>query len=376
MFSPRFPPQLRVSAVSIIALCYASALTGCGYIGEPLPPLANIPMRVEDLAAIQRGSRIIVHFKVPQRTTEDIAIKAPLKLDLRIGAAGQFQENEWAGRALQVPAGPVAQGMANYEIPTAAWTNQEVILGVRATGANGKSSGWSNFVSLPVVPPPDKPEDVTPTPTATGVRLTWRAHGANFRVFRKTEGVDYAAVANVQQPEWLDANSEFGKRYAYLVQTIVTLANGKEAESELSDEKVVTPEDKFPPAVPTGLRATAAPNSIELNWERNAESDLAGYRIYRAAGDGAFEKLADVGLAPSYSDRTAARGAKYRYAIAAFDQAGNESARTPAVEVQTLAHLGNQKARELSDAADHEVGLIRQVGREARIEHGLVRAFF
>src|SRR5947207_2122766 len=102
------------------------------------------------------------------------------------------------------------------------------------------------------LPPPDKPAEVVPTPTANGVRLTWRARGANFRVFRKTEGADYTLLANVQEPEWLDANSEFGTRYAYLVQTIVKLPNGKEAESELSDEKVVTHIDKFPRTVPSG----------------------------------------------------------------------------------------------------------------------------
>src|SRR6266581_1608353 len=123
-----FRPRLALAAFTLL-------LIGCGYVGDPLPPLANIPTRVDDLAAIQRGSRIIVHFKVPQRTTEDVAIKAPLKMDLRIGAAGQFEENEWANRATQVPAGPVTEGVATYEIPTAEWTNREVILGVRVTAA-------------------------------------------------------------------------------------------------------------------------------------------------------------------------------------------------------------------------------------------------
>ena len=38
------------------ALIAAAALltTGCGYTGDPLPPLANIPARVLDLAAVQR----------------------------------------------------------------------------------------------------------------------------------------------------------------------------------------------------------------------------------------------------------------------------------------------------------------------------------
>ena len=71
------------------ALIAAAALltTGCGYTGDPLPPLANIPARVLDLAAIQRGGRIMVQFTVPPRTTEGVAIKTPLKLDLRIGTA-------------------------------------------------------------------------------------------------------------------------------------------------------------------------------------------------------------------------------------------------------------------------------------------------
>ena len=66
------------------------------------------------------------------------------------------------------------------------------------------------------------------------------------------------------------------------------LENNREVESDLSDEASITPIDTFPPAVPSDLRLSAAPNSIELAWDRNSESDLAGYRIYRALGDGAL----------------------------------------------------------------------------------------
>src|ERR1700682_1942197 len=97
----------------------ALAAVGCGYMGEPLPPLANIPGRVTDLTATQRGSRLIVQFTVPQLTTEGIAIKEPLQLDLRVGFGGEpFQEENWAAGARKVPAGPVENGRARYEIPT------------------------------------------------------------------------------------------------------------------------------------------------------------------------------------------------------------------------------------------------------------------
>ena len=59
---------------------------------------------------------------------------------------------------------------------------------------------------------------------------------------------------------------------------------------------------------------------------------MAGYRVYRAGPGGEFEKIADVGQAPAYSDRTAESGKMYRYAVSAVDQAGNEGVRSVIVE--------------------------------------------
>jgi fibronectin type 3 domain-containing protein len=81
------------------------------------------------------------------------------------------------------------------------------------------------------------------------------------------------------------------------------------------------------------LRVNSAPASIELAWERNTEADLAGYRIYRATGNGPMEQLAEVSLLPTYSDRAVEHGKIYRYAITSVDRAGNESERTGLVEV-------------------------------------------
>jgi hypothetical protein len=222
---------------------------------------------------------------------------------------------------------------ARYEIQATDWTGKEVIFGVRAGAGNGKQSAWSNFAVVPVVTPPEKPGGLATATTPDGVRLTWQARGADFRVFRKSDAGGYAPVANVQTAEWTDTATEFGKRYTYVVQSVVKLANRTEAESELSDETSIVPRDLFPPAAPKGVQASSAPNSIELNWERNGEGDLNGYRVYRAEGTGALEKIADVSVAPSYSDRSVEHGKTYRYAITAVDQAGNESPRSAPVEV-------------------------------------------
>ena len=311
-------------------------LTSCGYIGDPLPPLANVPPRVEDLAALQRGSVIISHLTIPQLTTEGKPIPRPLTFDLRVGAyAGEhFDENEWASHARHIVTPEITGPIATYEIPAQEWIGKEVIVGVRITAANGKTSGWSNFVILPVVPAPAMPEALSSTLTAQGVRLAWRAAGKSFRVLRKSEGGEFAVVATPETPEWTDTTAEYGKRYSYLVQTLVHLENNKEAESDLSAEVSVTPVDKFAPATPAGVHADSAPASIELSWDRNVEPDLAGYRVYRATGGGSFEKVADLAAIPTWSDHAVESGKTYRYALTAFDRAGNESPRSAPVEVK------------------------------------------
>jgi hypothetical protein len=304
--------------------------SGCGYVGDPMPPLANVPSRVTDLAAVQRGSRIIVQFTVPERTTEGVAMKTPPRLDLRIGTATPpFDAGVWAAQARQLTEGPLP-----YAISSAEWTGKEVGIAVDVIGPNGKHSGWSNFANLPVVAPPPQPEAVQATATPEGVHLTWNGPPGDFRVFRRAgEETGFSPIANVSESGWTDSSVEFGKPYTYLVQRVVKTGERQEAESEPSAEIAVTPLDKFAPASPSGLSAFPAPDSIELTWQRNGETDLAGYRIYRAGGEGAFEKIADVTQIPAYSDRAVEHGKQYRYGVTAIDQAGNESVRSPLIEV-------------------------------------------
>ena len=307
--------------------------TGCGYVGAPLTPLANVPAPVTGLDAVQRGSAIIVHFTVPTKTTENVDIVKPLKIDLRIGTANQpFREEEWASRATPEADVRVNQGLATCQIPTAQWTGKDAVIGARVVGANGKPSGWSTFQTLPVVAAPEVPGNLRLEDTANGVRVSWTARGGHFRVLRRTGSEEaWAVAATVDAREWTDTGIEYGKTYSYLIQTLVDVGDRKTAESDLSQPQEITPKDVFPPAVPTGLRADAAPTSIELSWDRNTETDLASYSVFRAVGDGPFEKIAEGSQIPSYSDRAVEHGKTYRYAVSAFDKAGNESARSAAV---------------------------------------------
>jgi hypothetical protein len=328
---PRLPSSLSLLLLILVLL----GILGCGYIGEPLPPLLNIPARVADLAAVQRGSNLLVNLTLPTMTTEGVLLKQDVRLDLRAGPkpAGAFQADAWAASARSAGQGVIENGRASYRIPASEWIGKDVAVAVKVVGANGRDAGWSNPVTLTVVPPPEQPAGLTAEAVPGGVHLTWRGAGNDFAIFR--EGPDektFTLLAHSDKPEATDATVQFGKPYLYVVQSFAKAGQGK-AESELSNEVQIVPADTFPPAVPAGLTAVPSTASIELVWERNTEPDLAGYRVYRALGGGPFERLADSQELPSYSDRKIESGKVYRYAVSAVKRNGVESKMSAPVEV-------------------------------------------
>jgi hypothetical protein len=320
------PPYAAAAAVLI--------LSGCGYIGEPMYPLLNIPAPVTGLTAIERGAVIVYEFTLPVRTTEGKLVKIA-RTEIRIGEApvGSFNRESWLAKAIELQAKPDEHGRVKSEFPVAPWVGKELILGVRVYAVNGKDGEWS-LVPISAVTPLAKPAAVSVTTIAEGVRVSWQGAAAQYRVFRRAgQETAFAPVATVEADQWLDTSTEFGKPYQYVVQATQKTGN-RDAESERSEPtKELTPADIFPPAVPAGLNAITATENIELVWDRNTEPDLAGYRLYRAAGDGGLEKLADIQDTPSYSDRKVESGKRYRYAISAVDRLGNESKQSEAVEV-------------------------------------------
>jgi fibronectin type 3 domain-containing protein len=165
-------------------------------------------------------------------------------------------------------------------------------------------------------------------PVATGPRR----HG--FFVYRRLGSAAYEAPL-VEEPlderRLSDTVVPRGETACYVVRAVAS--TDPLIESAPSNEACVEVRDVSAPATPTGLAALPREGGIEILWGPSAEPDLAGYRVYRTSPGGPPQKIAD--LEPnraSWLDTTAARGVDYRYAVTAFDQAGNESPPTEPVE--------------------------------------------
>jgi len=286
-----------------------------------MPPTLDIPVTITDFQAWESGNNIEFAFTLPAKTTENLDLKSVRSVELRIG--------EDVPQSKTLPLQVSKPGPATDQVPAQPWIGKTVVLQVRATGPKGKASAWSNPVSLFVIQPLATPSAPKPLNVERGVELTWTGTGPRYRIFRAEGDGQPQQLATTDGPRYLDETTTYGTHYRYLVQAIAA----ENQWSVVSETAEITPEDKFPPAVPEGLSAIPAPQSIELSWTRNTEADFRGYKIFRSVDNGPFTIYAPLVEIPTFSDSKIQMGKKYRYRISAVDLTGNESAQSAPAEV-------------------------------------------
>jgi hypothetical protein len=316
-------------------------LEGCGYVGPVLPPSPQLPLPVADLTVVERGDQLVISFSTPARTVDNLAVKQFSELDLRIGPdVRPFDFDRWKDSATRYelappppadPDNPLAVPISK-NISAAGWVGKRVTVAVRtAIKKNDHYSAWSNRVVLDVIAPL-RPPSVKEKSTAKGVELTWESTDAalEYRIYRKGPDPNPPVQLGISKTNsFLDTTSQYETPYEYTI--VAVRAN---AESLPSRPVQITTKDIFPPSVPASVTALAAPNSIEVSWQRSPEADLKGYLVYRSVNGGAFEPIGSMLNLPTFSDLQVEHGKTYAYRIAAVDQKNNTSDRSAPAQVR------------------------------------------
>ncbi|MFH0932842.1 MAG: fibronectin type III domain-containing protein [Nitrospirota bacterium] len=103
---------------------------------------------------------------------------------------------------------------------------------------------------------------------------------------------------------------------------------------------VTAPPDVIPPDPPKGLWATTLGNGriVTLQWSSNAESDIAGYNVYRSLTSGTgYERLTKSLIKKLYyRDTGLKKGKTYYYVVTAVNTSGMESGYSNEVAVTTF----------------------------------------
>lgn len=84
-----------------------------------------------------------------------------------------------------------------------------------------------------------------------------------------------------------------------------------------------------PPSPPTGVQVINGDNTVEITWNKNPESDIAGYNIYYALSYNGKYTLIGTTKNNYYDDNGAQNSITIYYAVTAYDFNGNESALSP-----------------------------------------------
>lgn len=91
------------------------------------------------------------------------------------------------------------------------------------------------------------------------------------------------------------------------------------------------------PASPGNVTAVKGEKGVRVTWNPGSETDLLGYRLYRASADHGFEKVAVIKdpKQGTFDDSAAKASGTYGYYLTAIDVNGQESAPSPVASLGT-----------------------------------------
>ena len=250
-----------------------------------------------------------------------------------IGNGSGFQANWQGGSGSFVQAATTILGL-NYTIPAGNMLEVKVI--VRSQSGNGMwfaydtTSYPTRVASLTSCTGAiSTPAGLVATPDNAKVSLDWNDNSdmdlVGYNVYRSTTtGGPYSKINGtvVVPSAYVDTGVSNGTTYYYVVAAVHECGN----ESGPSSEDSATPQD-FPPAVPTNLGATPDNAKVDLNWNDNGESDLAGYNVYRSTTQGGpYSKInGSLVTVSDYTNTGLTNGTTYYYVVTAEDNAAQES---------------------------------------------------
>ncbi len=345
-------------ARAVLAGALAAGLAGCGTPGAPQPPSLDLPDRVTDLAATRTGNQVALTWTMPRKNTD----KLLLKIDVNVNVCRKEDTGPCQPANGPLLLAPGADGHFSDTLPStlSSGAPRKLSYVVELKNRSGRSAGLSNAAVVAAGEAPPPITGLTAEVRKVGVVLRWKPdeNDVAIRLHRlllnppaakPKEGLMAPAPEPVEQDLLVEAGSQgqaldesvrFGESYEYRAQRVIPVeADGQklQLDGEFSQPVRVEVKDVFPPALPNGLAAVASEGengagpAIDLSWQPNTETDLAGYIVYRREDDGAWQRISPPQpvVGPAFHDAQVQPGHSYRYAVSAVDQGGHESARSP-----------------------------------------------
>ncbi|HSE98675.1 MAG TPA: hypothetical protein VLD57_10460 [Blastocatellia bacterium] len=339
----------------------AAAGLSCGKVGAPVPP-ARIRDRTTELAAVQRGSIVLLSWPAPALTDQESSAsyidrvniyrlverrdeEPVLDPDLYEESAQLigFIDRDTLESLVEDTGSLQFSDALDLSQPLA---NSRLRYAIRYVNKRGQNSIFSNTVAMePVAGVAMPPTSLTARDEAQDrVVISWTAPAANvdgsspasvvgYNIYRRTAKREAGGKTLNSEPitktSFIDQNFQYQVDYAYVVRT---LSQGTEGLIESADSETVVfkPVDQFAPASPDPVSIASAGGVISLFWPSSDARDVIGYNVYRAetadAGVNDWVRLTDQPVtAVTFRDEKVVHDRRYYYRVTAIDRFNNES---------------------------------------------------
>lgn len=344
----------RKAPLALLALVVLSGF-GCGKRGVPLPPKERVEQRA-DITAFQRGSQVVISWKMPARNASvgsvlHIASVDIFRLAEPLSSPQTISEEEFASRSVLIGSIPISDD--DFGLKTISYRDNLQFAGqpvrlryaLRFVNSSGQRAAFSNFFLLePAARVALAPTSLAASVSQDAVTLAWTAPTQNidgttpaniigYNVYRSSSPRAPGMLINptpVGDATFSDRTFEFAKEYFYFVRAVSVGTGGEPVESLESPIVTVKPVDTFAPSPPSSITIAATPTTISLFFPPNPEADVVGYSIYRSTDPdkpmAEWEQLTRELLKTStFVDELVESGRTYHYYITATDKFGNVS---------------------------------------------------
>ena len=269
------------------AVC-ALLLSSCGYVGPIQPPALDIPQRIGDLRAAEFGEKIVAEFTIPPLTTEGLPLKSVESVELAAGVApNPFTFPSWAAAAKKYNVPATGPGALTREIPIADLIGKDVTIAVHAVGPKGKTSDWSNLVTLPIRAALAKPADLKTEKRARWNRSRLARRGGRTLSRLSLDGeVGNAHAGRLRRSAALPGLRRGVRRRISILRRGL---RGRIAEQRYGGIPGGGPRRDFSPAAPAGSPRNWAARSSSFPGA-HADTRFQGYNVYRSVDGGPFKE--------------------------------------------------------------------------------------
>jgi hypothetical protein len=336
------------------------SVSGCGKIGDPLPPIPRAPLIIEELNVTQQGTQLILSFPLVRTTRSPKLQRVDIYrlVESVNNPAGLSQEafSARAGLLTSIEQIPDKTSTVTYRDPLdlkSSVRNVRYRYAIRLVNAAGQAADLSNYATIePLLDLSLPPTGLKVIQSEKQIELNWTPPAANesgvspanvaaYNLYRQTgDSIVKLNAEPLTATRFIDRNFQFGVNYQYTARALSLLPGNASLSAAIESNEslplVHTPKDTFPPVAPGPVTIASIGGIVSLFWPLNLETDIGGYNIYRSEAEntppeGWVKLNPQLHRTASLRDDRVQVGKQYFYQITAVDIYGNESGRSATV---------------------------------------------